>query len=88
MQRGSKVKLDVIGWDEVSLSFEARFLELLSSPDSNAGVDDEDEGEEEGLEEQHTSEAQLEQTELNTDADATNIQSQAQESAGDDAATP
>jgi len=88
MQRGSKVKLDVIGWDEVSLSFEARFLELLSSPDSNTGVDDEDEGEEDGLDEQHTNEAQLEQTELDIDADATNIQSQVQESAGDDDATP
>ena len=34
MQRGSVVKLDVIGWDEVDLSFEARFLELLTSPDA------------------------------------------------------
>ncbi len=35
MARGSRVLIDVIGWDEVDLSFEARFLELLASPDSS-----------------------------------------------------
>ncbi len=41
MQRGSRVRLDVIGWDLVDLSLEARFLELLSSPDSALPADDE-----------------------------------------------
>ncbi len=43
MQRGARVKLDVIGWDEIDLSLEARFLEVLTSPDAAVPVDDEDE---------------------------------------------
>ena len=43
MQRGAHVRLDVIGWDEVDLSLETRFLELLSSPDSGSVMDDDDE---------------------------------------------
>ena len=43
MGRGTRVKLDIIGWDEIDLSLEARFLEVVSTPDSNAALDDEDE---------------------------------------------
>lgn len=46
MQRGSRVKLDIIGWDEIDLSIETRFLEILASPDSAAPME-EDEGEDE-----------------------------------------
>ena len=42
LQRGSRVKLDVIGWDLVDLSFEARFLELISNPDKPVTPDDEE----------------------------------------------
>ncbi len=42
MPRGSRVKLDVIGWDEIDLTLETRFLELLSTPESAAPVDDEE----------------------------------------------
>ena len=50
MPRGARVKLDVIGWDEVDLSFEARFLELLDAPDNNdAQVGDEVEDEDEAI---------------------------------------
>ena len=44
-QRGSTVKLDIIGWDEIDLSVEARFLEILSGPDGAVSAEDEDEGE-------------------------------------------
>jgi exoribonuclease-2 len=47
MQRGSRVKLDIIGWDEIDLSLEARFLEILSSPDSTSVADEEDEEDDE-----------------------------------------
>ncbi len=43
MQRGTHVKLDIIGWDEIDLSLETRFLEILSSPDSEMPMDDENE---------------------------------------------
>lgn len=43
MQRGTHVKLDIIGWDEIDLSLETRFLEILSSPDSEMPMDDDDE---------------------------------------------
>jgi len=43
MQRGAHVKLDIIGWDEIDLSLEARFLETLSSPDSEITPDDDEE---------------------------------------------
>jgi exoribonuclease-2 len=32
MPRGTRVKLDVIGWDELDLTLEARFLEVVSEP--------------------------------------------------------
>lgn len=40
LQRGTRVKLDIIGWDEIDLSVEARFLEILSSPDTSAPMED------------------------------------------------
>ena len=40
MQRGSRVRLDIIGWDEIDLSVEARFLEILDSPASEVPMDD------------------------------------------------
>jgi exoribonuclease II len=42
MPRGSHVKLDVIGWDEVDLTLEVRFLELLSSPVATAPLDEQE----------------------------------------------
>ncbi|PRC91348.1 ribonuclease catalytic domain-containing protein [Solimicrobium silvestre] len=42
MPRGSRVMLDIIGWDEVDLTLEARFLELLSSPDTALTIDEEE----------------------------------------------
>jgi len=45
MQRGTRVKLDVIGWDEIDLSLETRFLEILSSPETEVAMDDDDEEE-------------------------------------------
>ena len=45
MPRGSRVRLDLIGWDEVDLSLEARFLEILSAPTSDAMVDEEEDDE-------------------------------------------
>jgi len=41
MPRGSRVKLDIIGWDEIDLTLEARFLELLSEPDAAVALDEE-----------------------------------------------
>lgn len=40
MARGSRVKLDVISWDEIDLSLEARFLELVSSSDITMDAED------------------------------------------------
>ena len=40
MPRGARVKLDLIGWDEVDLSLEARFLELLSAPETGVMVEE------------------------------------------------
>jgi len=45
MQRGSRVKLDIIGWDEIDLSIETRFLEILASPDSAAPMEEEEDEE-------------------------------------------
>ena len=42
MQRGSRVKLDILGWDEIDLSVEARFLEIVSTPDSEIAADEDD----------------------------------------------
>ena len=44
MARGSRVKLDIIGWDEVDLTLEARFLELLSVPDAISVAEEGDAG--------------------------------------------
>jgi exoribonuclease-2 len=50
MPRGSRVKLDIIGWDEIDLTLEARFLELLSEPDAVVEVDeDEDNTDDDGM---------------------------------------
>lgn len=38
--RGSHVKLDIIQWDEVDLTLEARFIELLSTPDTAQPVEE------------------------------------------------
>ena len=70
MQRGSRVKLDVIGWDEVSLSFEARFLELLSSPDSTAVADEEEDEELNDELINQTTEIESEQLEVENEIDA------------------
>jgi exoribonuclease-2 len=44
--RGAQVRLDILRWDEVDLSLEARLLEIASMPDAGeTGLDDEDEAE-------------------------------------------
>jgi len=43
LQRGARVKLDVIGWDEIDLSLEARYLETLSGPDAVIPMEDDEE---------------------------------------------
>lgn len=43
MPRGARVRLDVIGWDEIELTLEARFIELLATPDGEQVPDDDDE---------------------------------------------
>jgi exoribonuclease-2 len=42
LARGTAVKLDLIRWDEVDLSIEARLLEVLKPADANADIDPED----------------------------------------------
>ena len=39
MARGARIKLDIIGWDELDLTLEARFLELIAAPDGAAGAE-------------------------------------------------
>lgn len=51
MPRGSRVKLDIIGWDEIDLTVEARFLELLSEPDAVVALNEEEADEERMTEE-------------------------------------
>ena len=43
--RGAQVKLDILRWDEVDLSLEARLLEIAATPEmaTDVGFDDEDE---------------------------------------------
>jgi len=48
MPRGSRVKLDIIGWDEIDLTLEARFLELVPEPEAVVALDEE-ETDEEGI---------------------------------------
>ncbi|MCD6027680.1 MAG: hypothetical protein K0R08_2199 [Solimicrobium sp.] len=42
MPHGSSVRLDIIGWDEIDLTLEARFLNLLSSPDAVVPLEDDE----------------------------------------------
>ena len=55
MPRGSRVKLDIIGWDEIDLTLEARFLALLSEPDAVVALDEE-ETDQEGMVQEMTDE--------------------------------
>ncbi|MEO8170499.1 MAG: RNB domain-containing ribonuclease, partial [Oxalobacteraceae bacterium] len=43
LARGAQVRLDLIGWDEVDLSVEARLLEVIGAPGAEALVQAEDE---------------------------------------------
>jgi exoribonuclease-2 len=40
--RGAQVKLDVLRWDEVDLSIEARLLEIAALPDGATELEDEE----------------------------------------------
>jgi len=63
MARGSRIKLDIIGWDELDLTLEARFLELIAAPDSvNAAEAEQAEAEEAQAEEALAEEAELADT--------------------------
>ncbi|MCC2973119.1 ribonuclease catalytic domain-containing protein [Massilia sp. IC2-476] len=43
--RGAQVKLDIVRWDEVDLSLEARLLEVAAvAPDASIGLEEEEEG--------------------------------------------
>ena len=42
MARGAQVRLDLIGWDEVELTVEARLLEVISTPGADAAAADEE----------------------------------------------
>ncbi|MEO8408923.1 MAG: RNB domain-containing ribonuclease, partial [Oxalobacteraceae bacterium] len=42
MTRGAQVRLDLIGWDEVELTVEARLLEVISTPGADAAAPDEE----------------------------------------------
>jgi len=43
LARGAQVRLDLIGWDEVDLSVEARLLEVLAAPSADAVAQAQDE---------------------------------------------
>jgi exoribonuclease-2 len=43
MQRGTRVKLDIMSWDEIDLSIEARFLEIATNSDAVVILNDEEE---------------------------------------------
>jgi exoribonuclease II len=46
--RGAQVKLDILRWDEVDLTIEARLLEVAAVPEAGADLDFEEEEEETG----------------------------------------